>query len=499
MNINLKLIDWKLRQKIILHILIIGIIAVIILTFLYFTTQKNIINILNLQKTELLGAMIECNVTHQMGYAPPMNVGPALIRLANSSYIKSLRILDARGGIINSSNPQEIGTSLDEHTKRKIKEFYSDLSKPDIFKVKTITPTQSLIAIENKEECLRCHLSENKFNGILEVHLDDSATSALFHKNQVQGIIIGLLALGILTFIIIRLFEKIINRPLSELKNEMKKIPEGNLDFLLVPKKKDEIGDLTQSFGTMVKRLRSANQEIEALHKQQIERAGHLASVGELAAGLAHEIKNPIAGIKGALEIIQQKTDEKDPRWEIFDEIIKQTDKIYDIIQDLLAYARPRELEKKPVNPNNCILDAIKLANAQTRNKDIRFNFKGLKKDILIVMDENKIQEVILNLLINSIAAIEDKGEISITVDLKPSSMLEIYVTDDGKGIKEKHLSQIFNPFFTTRRRGTGLGLSICRQIIEAHDGSIKVRSQVGKGTTFTILLPVPPENNSNA
>jgi hypothetical protein len=279
----------------------------------------------------------------------------------------------------------------------------------------------------------------------------------------------------------------------------MEEIESGNLSIHLEPEKHDEIGDLTQRFSVMIEKLNQAQQKIEDFHNQQIEKAGHLASVGELAAGLAHEIKNPVAGIKGALEIIQQKTDKTDPKREIFGEILRQTDKIYDITQDLLSYAKPKKLSKKPVNPNNCILDAIKLASAQTRGKDIQFNFKGLKKDTLILIDKNKIQEVILNLLINSIAAIEERGGISITVGTRRPKELEITVTDNGKGIKPEHLSQIFNPFFTTRKRGTGLGLSICRQIIEAHSGSIHVKSQLGKGTTFSIRIPVSQENKHDA
>lgn len=499
MRPDVKLKDWKLRQKIILHIFVVGLVTLTLLAYLYFTTQKNIINSLSFKKAELVGSMIESNLSHQIGPNQAMNLGPTLSRITASSAIKNLRILNLEGKIINSSDSEEIGSSLEKSQLDQLVEMYGDLDQPDIYTAKPASPTLSYVAIPNKEECFGCHSPEKKINGILQVSLDTADTSALLRRNQVKGVIIGILALGTLTFIIIRLFEKIINRPLSRLKQQMEEIESGNLSIHLEPEKHDEIGDLTKRFSIMIEKLNQAQQKIEDLHNQQIEKAGHLASVGELAAGLAHEIKNPVAGIKGALEIIQQKTDIKDPKREIFGEILKQTDKIHDITQDLLSYAKPKILSKKPVNPNNCILDAIKLASAQTRDKDIQFNFKGLKKDTLILIDENKIQEVMLNLLINSIAAIEEKGGISIAISTIKSEELEIIVTDNGKGIKPEHLSQIFNPFFTTRKRGTGLGLSICRQIIEAHSGSIHVKSQLGKGTTFSIRIPVSQENKHDA
>jgi hypothetical protein len=271
----------------------------------------------------------------------------------------------------------------------------------------------------------------------------------------------------------------------------MKQVQGGNLHVQLKPLKNDDIGDLTQSFNIMVANLRLAKQQIEELHSKELERAGHLASMGELAAGLAHEIKNPIAGIKGALEVITQRTDPADPQKEIFTEILHQTDRIYNIVQDLLSYARPKEVNLKPTDPSECIQRAVHLAQSQTQDKDIRFHFEKSKEEMQILSDESKIQEVFLNLLINSIAAIEEKGEISIGLNQKNDRWLEIAIRDDGKGIKTEHLTQVFNPFFTTRRRGTGLGLSICKKIIEAHKGSIDVQSEEGKGTVFTIRLPL--------
>ncbi|MGB3861756.1 MAG: ATP-binding protein [Candidatus Aminicenantaceae bacterium] len=489
MKINLRLKDWNLKNKIVLHIVVIGITAGALLTYLYLSTQKNIIKTLTHGKAELVSSMIEYTVTHRMQEGKQEDVGRALQQIAGTEKIESLRIIDLTGKILESSQGSEIGNFIPEIQITKLNELYSTADKTPIPQINHISENQSIFAIQNRDECFVCHSPEKKIIALLEINLIETPTVEFIYKTQLRSVIISFLALGILIFITLRLFEKIINRPLSQLKNKMKQVQGGNLRVQLRPLKNDDIGDLTQSFNIMVANLRQAKQQIEELHDRELEKAGHLASIGELAAGLAHEIKNPIAGIKGALEVINQRTDPADPQKEIFTEILQQIDRIYNIVQDLLSYARPREINLKPINPNECIQRAVTLAQSQIQDKDIKFHFEKSKEDIQILCDENKIQEVVLNLLINSIAAIEEKGEISIGLNQKNDRWLEIAIRDDGKGIKVEHLTQVFNPFFTTRRRGTGLGLSICKKIIEAHKGSIDVQSEEGKGTVFTIRL----------
>jgi hypothetical protein len=371
--------------------------------------------------------------------------------------------------------------------------LYADSSASGLFDIKPVSHTRSYVALRNRPECAECHSPDIPYNGILEVKLDESLEAALLRSKRTQGILIAFTTLVVLIFVIFRLYERVINRPLLQLKESMRKVEKGDLDIRLEPKKQDEFGDLAHSFNHMVHRLKLANQKIEELHEQQIERAGHLASLGELAAGLAHEIKNPIAGIKGSLEIIRDRTPEDDPQREIFSEILKQTGKIYAIIQDLLDYAKPKELAIQPVNPNEYVQEAIQMARAQTQDKDIKFCFSGLDRDITVHCDSDKLQGVILNLLLNSIAFIETQGEVDVSLELPAGDVLEMRIADTGAGIKPENLGKIFQPFFTTRRQGTGLGLSICKQIVEAHQGRISVESRIREGTTVTLILPLEP------
>ncbi|NOR15388.1 MAG: HAMP domain-containing protein [Candidatus Aminicenantes bacterium] len=488
---KLRLIDWNLRHKIILHIFVVGVLAAILLFYFYFSMQNALIDTLYLQKAEMVATLIDCNVTHHMEQGRSSSVGPTLSQIAAPNSIERLRIIDLEGRILNSSDPKEIDGKIDLDDLAAVKSLYPDLDQDHIFGLKPVTATKSYLAIPNREECFGCHSPETRVLGILEVQLSDTYTSSLISRFQLKSITIALIALAVLIFIILRLFEKIINRPLAQLKDYMKRIQAGDLSVQLKPKKNDEIGNLTQNFNTMVKKLEEANARIEDLHNQQMERAGHLASLGELAADLAHEIRNPIAGIKGALEIITERTDSDDPKKEIFIEIIKQTDKIHMIVQDLLNYAKPKDLEMMQADPNLCLQEAINLAKPQTKDKEIRFHYEDLEKDIGIVFDANKLQEVILNLLLNSIAAIDKAGSITLIIEHPKDNEIVISISDTGKGIKPEHLDQLFTPFFTTRKEGTGLRLSICKQIIEAHKGRIEVQSELGKGTTFFIHLPL--------
>ncbi len=470
---------------------VIGILTAILLTFVYIKTQRNIINTMSRQKAELAGSMIESSIFSAMKEGRSERVQTTLQEIASTGDIKKIRIISPQGKILRSSEKDEIGSTVEASTLDKTNEFLSKKKKASIFFIRPESTIQGFRVIENRRDCFSCHASQKKINGILEVNIDSPATTALLQKSQLKGVAIALLSLVILIFVIFRLFEKLINRPISQLKDKMKKVQEGDLTIQFPHSKSDEIGSLARSFNMMISKLKEANQKIEELFNKQMEKAEHLASIGELAAGLAHEIRNPITGMKGALEIINQKTDESDPKKEIFTEILLQIEKINKIIQDLLSYAKPKEMSVSFVNPNECVKNAVKLAKPQINNKDIRFNFKGLENSTFAWMDEDKIQEVMLNLMLNSISAINKKGHINIKLLQRDKKELEIIFSDDGMGIRKEILPQIFNPFFTTKKRGTGLGLSICKKIIEAHKGSIEVQSQERKGATFTIRLPV--------
>jgi len=384
---------------------------------------------------------------------------------------------------------------LSPEKQKMLKIGFQEGKSEDMYSLKPVSSTEAFLAIRNRSDCFKCHSPEKKIIGILDFSLGASAMAALLKKDQIKGVIIAVFSLLVLVFIIVRLSDRIINKPIANLKNTMKKVQEGHLDVRMKAAKNDEIGDLTRNFNVMLSDLKKANEKLDELHNREMEKAEHLASLGELAAGLAHEIKNPIAGIKGALEVIVSKTPVSDSKYEVFREMIRQIEKIHMIVRDLLDFARPREIEMNPVDPNLCAVNAIRLARSQTRDKEVDFRFEGLEEEKRVLLDADKIQGVLLNLLLNSIEAIEKKGTISTRVMKKEDNRLVFTINDNGKGIKKEHLSSIFTPFFTTKKTGTGLGLSICRRIIEAHGGRIRVESVEEKDTTFEVEIPVQEGN----
>ncbi len=490
MKIKFRLVDWKLKHKVVFHIFVIGLMAVSALFVLFIRSEKDLITAFTREKTEMVGALIDCNIRHQITSEGAESVYIDLERMIRASSLERLRLLNLNGEILNSSDKNEVGTMVPDSEKSLLQQLFSETDRADFFDSKPLSRTQSYVPVENRGECACCHGTEVRFIGILEVKFDESLESDLMHRSITQGIIIALSTLFILTFVTYRLYGRVINRPLVRFKENMNRVQNGELGLRMEANRKDEFGELASSFNVMVQNLQQANQEIEELHTRQMERAGHLASLGELAAGLAHEIKNPVAGIKGAVEIISEQSGADDPRREIFEEVLKQTDRIHTNIQDLLHYAPPRGLSRYRESPNACIQDAIHMAEPQTGDKDIRFQFSPLDKEVTAYLDRDKIQEVVLNLLLNGIAAIEKKGEISIVLD-HDASEISIRIKDTGKGISPEQLPLIFNPFFTTRKQGTGLGLSLCLQIIQAHKGAIEAKSEVGRGTVFIIRLPI--------
>lgn len=481
--------DWSLKHKLILHISVIGLLTAVLLTWIYFRTQKNIIRALSEGKARVASSSIARQIYPAMQNGNIDKVQSVLSEIVTSEDIHLVRFITPKGTILRSSQADEKGRIVDEATLHNLDEFLSE-NKSTFSSIKSKSIIQIFQSIENKKECFGCHSPSQKINGILEIRADYAEAAFLLRRSQIMGVIIAVLSLTILTFIILRLFNKLISRPLMQMKDKMAKVQSGDLTIQIHAMKNDEIGDLAASFNIMVQKLKAANEKIQDLFHKQMEKAEHLASLGEIAAGLAHEIVNPIAGIKGALEIISQKTEEADPKKEIFTEMLLQIDRIEHIIQDLLSYARPKEMKLARVNPNESVEAALKLARPQAKDKDIQFEFHGVHENIFVDIDQDKIQEVLLNMMLNSISAIEKRGIISIRANTQDEKELVISVSDDGSGIKKDNLPLIFNPFFTTKSRGTGLGLSICKKIIEAHNGSITVESEEKRGTTFVIRLP---------
>lgn len=232
-------------------------------------------------------------------------------------------------------------------------------------------------------------------------------------------------------------------------------------------------------------------REINRMQDQLIQ-SGKLAAVGRLAGGVAHEVNNPVSVILGFSQLILKRIKEDDPLYMPLKSIERESLRCKRFVSELLTFARTPKDEKEKVNLNALIDDTLALIESQARIKDIEIIRDYRCNPVNAVVNSSQIQEVIMNLCVNAVDAMAGGGILAITTDI-PDGCAEISVKDTGAGISKEHITRIFEPFFTTKEvgKGTGLGLSICYEIVRKHNGQIEVSSNPGKGTLFSVKLPL--------
>ncbi len=281
-----------------------------------------------------------------------------------------------------------------------------------------------------------------------------------------------------------------VQRPMVELQEKIARLGEGDLNVAVsFSRRNDEIGDLGRNFNHMVAQLRESREEIERLHHTQMSRAEHLATLGELATGLAHEIRNPLAGIAGVVEIISRDLPATSPARAVVKDVRLEIAQINHILTDLLQTARPHPPEIRRSDLNTTVEHAVMLARQQALSKPIEIVLNKNAELPETEHDSDQIHQMLLNLLLNAIQAIDGPGRVTIEIEARDQAAA-IVVSDTGRGILPEHLPNIFRPFYTTKGNGTGLGLSLARRIVEEHHGRIDVTSVVGKGSKFVVVLP---------
>ena len=225
--------------------------------------------------------------------------------------------------------------------------------------------------------------------------------------------------------------------------------------------------------------------EIEAL-REQVRRKDRLAALGEMAATVAHEIRNPLGGIRGFAALLERDIDSEDPRARLVAKILAGTKELDHVINELLEYTRPIQLDTKPVEYTALVQAALAYLDCGGKSIEIRNEIPG---GVEVLVDSGKMRQVLLNILINAVQSIDSVGTIDLTLSENENDC-SLIVSDTGCGIPEAELDRVFSPFFTTKEKGTGLGMAVASKIVESHGGTLEVASEAGKGATFTIRLP---------
>jgi len=412
---------------------------------------------------------------------------PLLDDLKGNKRLKNSFIVDTSGRIIYPTNYNSLKTDTIDliNSSEHLDDisFKSFTSEPDPF-------LRAYIRLPNSEKCFECHNASNKYLGtiVFDISLAKTIENRIFTRKF--SIIYSVIILVFVLSMVFTMHYRFVRTSLSKFYKSIGLINQGNLSERVDIPNSRELGELAKSFNAMVETFQKTQWELQHYHQLELQNTHKLATIGEMAARLAHEIRNPLTGIANAIEIIINEMPENRNK-PILEEIRRQAYRINIAISNILRYSRTSDLKIESRNINEIITALVFFIKNQTLNKKIEFK-QDLQANIPpFKFDHEQIENVLLNLGLNSIQAIEDKGTITFkSVYNANESKVLITVEDDGRGIPEHIIKEVFNPFYTTRAEGTGLGLAIAKEFIEKHKGNIWLESQESKGTKFYISLP---------
>jgi len=461
-------------------------------TYTLFHIRREQVHIIDTtrENAQLLASTIEKSLFTAMRTGNSEDVQSIIEMVGRSPRLARVRIFHPDGTILKSSLPQEIGSKVDvqDHNlflSNRVEGTYRVGGKEMLGLVKPIV---------TDERCFLCHGYGRKVVGVLNLNVPLEYASRRVHESSQLFMfstlmIVGLLAAGI-SLILIRF----VRRPIQEMVGIMAQVERGDLSVRMEPRFPDEIGSLMHSFNSMVDTLEEARQQLEVCHFQQMERADRLASVGEMATGIAHEVKNPLAGISGAVSVLADDFGADDPRREIISQVLEQIRRLDKTSNDLLHFGKPGVPEFSYADVNELVNKTLFFAGQHSEARKVH-RIKELTRDLPPVwVDEKQVQQVLLNITLNAIQAMGEEGTLTVQTERvteRGKDWVKVTISDTGKGIPADELEKIFVPFFTTKTQGTGLGLPICRRLVEQQGGRIHVESRVGIGTSFEVLFPV--------
>jgi two-component system, NtrC family, sensor kinase len=459
--------------------------------------------------------------------------------MAREPGIEKIRIFDQEGRITYTTNSAEQDHVVDKtaeacyacHTQSQP---LARLNRPDRFRIyRNAARTRVLgiiTPIENQSACsnasCHAHPAEQQILGVLDTNLSlAKADVQLAESSRRMIVYIGcaLLLIAVLSWFFVW---QVVGRPVKALERGTERLAAGDLGYQIDVRSKDEIGELAHSFNAMSNQLeaehnenvawtRTLEQRVEQKTrelKRAHEHALHtekMASIGKMAAVLAHEVNNPLSGILTYSKLLRKWIDSEDggeSRHKDIDDsldlIASESRRCGDLVKNLLTFSRTTPINLQPTNLNQVIDRVLRLIQHQLDLAGIQVQAELHPELPLVICDGAQIEQVLLALMMNALDAMPQGGNLWVCTKLNlPDDAIQVTVRDDGCGIPPEILSRLFEPFLTTKEtgRGVGLGLAISRSILERHNGNIEVQSEVGRGTTFTVTLPWDGESESPA
>ncbi|MDT8442352.1 MAG: ATP-binding protein [Desulfuromonadales bacterium] len=476
---------------------------ILILSLLLFTIALGAVTLVHIQREhshltengqrtgELIISVVERAIFSSMRTGNSRDVQTIIEMVGSDPRLEGVRIFHANGRILKSSDPHEIGHRVNPHD---LALFLNDQGH-GVFRGRMGHDVLGIVRpIYSDPSCFHCHGPGRRVLGVLNLELSlADLDQQLLESSRFFGVSM-LVMIVLLTGGVLLIFQRFVRRPLRGIAEKMATVETGDLTARLEPRFDDEVGDLMLSFNSMVDRLREAQAELQNYHYRQMERADRLASVGEMSAGIAHEIKNPLAAISGAINVLAFDFAEDDPRREVIAKILEQIDRLDKAARDLLFFGKPGQPSFDYVDANELLKKTLFFIGQHPEANNVH-QVQEFTRDLPpLWVDEKQMQQVLFNVIINAIQAMTDGGTLLIQTDLIERdggrSFVRILIGDSGPGIEEADLQRIFTPFYTTKTQGTGLGLPICRQLIEQQGGTIEVKSRKGEGSRVIITVP---------
>ena len=424
--------------------------------------------------------------------------------IGRQSEIHQVRIFNKEGQVIYSPEKSLLGEFVDKRTEACYACHAADqplerLSRPQRTRIFGQTDQGRWLGIinpiYNEPSCWQAdchaHVETQSVLGILDVTLPLAEVDRQLAANMRRAG--GLAATAILAIVAILwlFFNQRVLKPVARLLEATNRVAAGNLEYRLEVRRNDELGLLGRSFNDMTRRLVAA--------QSQIYQSDRLASIGRLAAGVAHEINNPLTGVLGHSSFLHKRAPAGSEERQDLETIVNETKRCREIVRGLLDFARQAPMSRTTVDVSEVVKRALWIADYQLRAKRVKVT-PALRDDLpTLNADGNQLTQVLINLLVNAADAIgPGGGEVYVATELvegeteEEGAAIEVKVSDSGGGISEDNLGRVFEPFFTTKgAQGTGLGLAVAWGIVQEHGGSIRVDSRLGRGTTFTIRLPL--------
>jgi len=448
----------------------------------------------SLRTADLMMSVIERAIFSSMSTGNNRDVQTILEMVGSDERLDGVRIFHPDGRVLKSSEPNEIGRRVNPHDLAT----FLQGQRHDTFRGSSGKEVLGVVKpIYTEQNCVPCHGAGRRVIGVLNLDLSlDEMEAQLLQTSQLFGLTMLTIVL-LLTWGISLIFHRFVRQPLKTMSAKMALVEEGDLTVRLEPQSNDEVSALMVNFNSMVDRLSLANDELQDYHYQQMERADRLASVGEMSAGIAHEIKNPLAGIKGAITVLADDFSAEDPRREVIDKVLEQISRLDKAATDLLFFGRPGKPTLDYVDTNDLLKKTMFFVSQHPEAKNVHQTKEFTRNLPPVWVDGKQLQQVFFNIIINAIQAMKEGGTLMLQTDLvgeQGKQSVRVLIGDSGPGIKPEDMERIFTPFFTTKTQGTGLGLAICRQLVEQQGGTIELRSRVGEGTRVVIDLPVSKE-----